>query len=183
MKIGYARVSTTDQTPRLQLDALKRAGCKQVFTDEGVSGASVTRPALQKVLDRLKAGDVLVVWKLDRLGRSLSHLISLTTSLAERGVGFKSLSEAIDTTSAQGKLMLHLLGALAEFERSLITERTRAGLAAAKRRGVKLGRKRSLSPDQVKLARRLIADPDYSPQDVADNLKVSKSTLYRALAI
>lgn len=180
MKIGYARVSTTDQNPDLQLDALKKAGCRKVFTDEA-SGASITRPQLKKTLAILKAGDVLIVWKLDRLGRSLSHLIQLTSELAGRGVGFRSLSEAIDTTSAHGKLLLHMLGALAEFERSLITERTRAGLAAAKRRGVKVGRKPKLSPAQVKHAAKLIAGGERG-DEVAKTMQVGKSTLYRALA-
>lgn len=180
MKIGYARVSTVDQNPALQLDALWRAGCEHVYTDEGVSGATVTRPALQKAIAALKPGDLLVVWKLDRLGRSLSHLIALTSDLAQKGIGFESLSESIATTSAHGKLLLHLLGALAEFERALITERTRAGIQAAKRRGVQLGRKRKLSSNQVKLARRLLAAGD-APVDVARNLNVSKATLYRAL--
>lgn len=180
MKIGYARVSTVDQNPALQLDALRRAGCERVYTDEGISGATVLRPALQKTIARLKSGDVLVVWKLDRLGRSLSHLIALTSDLAQRGIGFESLSESIATTSAHGKLLLHLLGALAEFERALIAERTRAGIQAAKRRGVQLGRKRKLSANQVKLARRLLAAGD-APADVARNLNISKTTLYRAL--
>lgn len=151
-----------------------------MYTDEGISGATVLRPALQKTIARLKSGDVLVVWKLDRLGRSLSHLIALTSDLAQRGIGFESLSESIATTSAHGKLLLHLLGALAEFERALIAERTRAGIQAAKRRGVQLGRKRKLSANQVKLARRLLAAGD-APADVARNLNISKTTLYRAL--
>lgn len=180
MKIGYARVSTTDQNPALQLDALKKAGCRQVFTDEA-SGASTTRPQLKNALAALKPGDVLTVWKLDRLGRSLSHLIQLTNELAERGIGFRSLSEAIDTTSAQGKLLLHMLGALAEFERSLITERTRAGLAAAKRRGVKVGRKPKLTGRRLDQARKMIA-AGQPVAEVAEFAQVSRATLYRALA-
>jgi DNA invertase Pin-like site-specific DNA recombinase len=181
MKIGYARVSTTDQNPALQLDALKKAGCRQVFTDEA-SGATTSRPQLKKALDALKPGDVLTVWKLDRLGRSLSHLIQLTNDLAARGVGFRSLSEAIDTTSAQGKLLLHMLGALAEFERSLITERTRAGLAAAKRRGVKVGRKPKLTGRRLDQARKMIA-AGQPAAEVAEFAQVSRATLYRALAV
>jgi DNA invertase Pin-like site-specific DNA recombinase len=179
-RVGYARVSTADQNPALQLDALKAAGCEKLFTDEA-SGSTTTRPALTKALAKLQVGDVLVVWRLDRLGRSLSHLIQLTTELAAKGIGFLSLSEAIDTTSAQGKLLLHMLGALAEFERSLIIERTRAGLAAAKHRGVKLGRKAKLSAAQVKHARKLLAG-DERPDQVAASLGVSRATLYRALA-
>src|SRR5215475_4282747 len=117
MRIGYARVSTTDQSTALQLDALKHAGCDEIFSDEGVSGAVARRPALDRALKRLQTGDALIVWKLDRLGRSLSHLIALTTDLARRQIGFCSLSEAIDTTTAQGRLIFHVMGALAEFER------------------------------------------------------------------
>lgn len=180
MKIGYARVSTTDQNPVLQIEALKKAGCRQVFTDEA-SGTSTVRPELKKALATLKPGDVLTVWKLDRLGRSLSHLIQLTSELTARGVGFRSLSEAIDTTSAQGKLLLPMLGALAEFERSLITERTRAGLAAAQRRGVKVGRKPKLTGRRLHQARKMIA-AGQPASEVADFAQVSRATLYRALA-
>lgn len=179
MLIGYARVSTSDQNTGLQIDALERAGCSQVFTDLG-SGAVTARPQLTKALATLKSGDVLAVWKLDRLGRSLSHLIQLTNELAARGVGFKSLSEAIDTTSASGKLLLHMLGALAEFERSLITERTQAGLAAAKKRGVKLGRKQKLTGRRLDQARKMIAD-GHRAAEVAEVVQVSRATLYRAL--
>lgn len=178
--VGYARVSTTDQNPALQLDALARAGCCSVFTDEA-GGSSTIRPQLKKALAALKPGDVLTVWKLDRLGRSLSHLIQLTNDLTSRGIGFRSLSEAIDTTSAQGKLLLHLLGALAEFERALITERTLAGLAAAKRRGVKVGRKPKLTGRRLDQARKMIA-AGQPVAEVAHFAQVSRATLYRALA-
>ena len=180
MFIGYARVSTTDQSPSLQIDALKAAGCVRVFTDEGVGGSTKKRPALDKALAALNPGDVLTVWKLDRLGRSLSHLIHLTNDLTARGVGFRSLSEAIDTTSSTGKLLLHVLGALAEFERSLITERTRAGLAAARQRGVKVGRKPKLTTVQIEHAKKLI-DTGESPSRVARSIGVSPATLYRAI--
>lgn len=179
-RIGYARVSTTDQNPALQLDALKNAGCRQVFTDEA-SGASTIRPQLKKALAALKSGDVLTVWKLDRLGRSLKHLLTTIDDLADRGVGFKSVSENIDTQTAAGRMLLQIIGTLAEFERSLIMERTRAGLAAAKRRGVKVGRKPKLSPAQVKHAAKLIAGGERG-DDVARTMNVGKSTLYRALA-
>lgn len=178
MLVGYARVSTTDPNPTLQLDALLGAGCERIFTDEGVSGAAKKRPQLDQVLALVKPGDVLVVWKFDRLGRSLSHLIELTTDLGQRGIGFRSLSEAIDTTSVQGKLTLHLLGALAEFERSLIAERTRAGLVAAKRRGTRLGRRPKLTEDQIAHAKKLI-DAGESPAHVAKTVGVSTATLYR----
>ncbi len=180
MLIGYARVSTTDQNPALQLDALLGAGCERIFTDEGVSGGAKRRPQLDQAFAVLGPGDVLVVWKLDRLGRTLSHLIHLTGDLAQRGIGFRSLSEGFDTTNAQGKLLLHLLGALAEFERSLIVERTRAGLASAKRRGAKLGRKPKLSPDQIAHAKKLI-DAGESPAHVARTIGVSVATMYRAI--
>ena len=180
MLIGYARVSTGDQTPALQLDALKNAGCERIFTDEGVSGGAIKRPALDKAIAALKSGDVLVVWKLDRLGRSLSHLIQLTKQLGETSIGFRSLSEAIDTTSASGRLLFHIMGALAEFERSLITERTRAGMVAARQRGTKVGRKPKLSPDQIEHARKLIEHGE-SPRHVAKSMSVSTATLYRAI--
>jgi DNA invertase Pin-like site-specific DNA recombinase len=180
MKLGYARVSTDDQNPALQIDALKAAGCEKVFKDAGLSGVAIKRPQLQRCLKSLETGDVLVVWRLDRLGRSLSHLIQTTSDLAERGIGFRSLSEAIDTTSAQGKLLLHVLGALAEFERSLIIERTRAGVQAAKKRGVKLGRKPSLSEQQIARARKMVEDGEPVPE-VADLLGVNRATIYRAL--
>lgn len=179
--IGYARVSTDDQTPALQLDALARAGCERVFTDQGVCGAAPLRPALQDALGAISEGDVLVVWRLDRLGRSLADLIALINGLKAKGCGFRSLSEAIDTTTAGGVLIFHVLGALAEFERGLIAERTRAGLAAAKQRGKKLGRRKALSPDQVAHARKLV-DAGEPVTEVAKTLKVDRATLYRALA-
>jgi DNA invertase Pin-like site-specific DNA recombinase len=158
MKIGYARVSTDEQNTALQLAALKRAGVKKIFEDK-ISGAAVKRPGLDKCLKTLKTGDVLVVWKLDRLGRSLPHLVGILADLKQKGIGFKSLTEAIDTESAAGRLLGHMIAALAEFERSLITERTRAGVKAAKLRGVKLGRRFSLTSAQVNHARKLILPP------------------------
>jgi DNA invertase Pin-like site-specific DNA recombinase len=132
--LGYARVSTTDQQPQLQVDALQRAGCYRVFV-ETASGARSDRPALAQLLDQLRPGDTLVVWKLDRLGRSLRHLVDTITGLADRGIGLRSLQEAIDTTTPGGKLVFHVFAALAEFERDLIRERTTAGLVAARDRG------------------------------------------------
>jgi DNA invertase Pin-like site-specific DNA recombinase len=134
MKIGYARVSTQDQSLALQLDALRQAGCRQIY-EEIVSGARVERPVLQAMLTHLREGDVMMIWKLDRLGRSLRHLIDVVTTLAQRGIGFKSLQENLDTTTSSGKLVFHMFGALAEFERDLIRERTQAGLVAARARG------------------------------------------------
>lgn len=180
MKIGYARVSTDEQNTDLQLDALKRAGCRRIYTDKGQGGAKRSRPQLDKCLADLKPGDVLTVWKLDRLGRSLSHLVAVLEDLNGRGVAFRSLTEAIDTSNAAGRLLGHVIAALAEFERALITERTRAGIRAAKRRGVKLGRKPALSAEQVAHARKLV-DAGDSPGDVARLLGVARSTLYKAL--
>lgn len=150
MLIGYARISTTDQSLDLQMDALRKAGCSVIFEDAGISGAKSKRPGLDKVLKRLNQGDVLVVWKLDRLGRSMRHLIELTSTFESKGIGFRSLSDAIDTSTPGGKLYFHLMGAIAEFERDLISERTKAGMAAAKARGIRMGRPRKPSPSQKK---------------------------------
>ncbi|MEX6633427.1 recombinase family protein [Hyphococcus lacteus] len=140
MLIGYARISTIDQNLDLQLDALKKAGCEKIYRDTGISGAKAKRPGLDRAIKRLKADDVLMVWRLDRLGRSMRHLIELTSMFDARGIGFCSLADAIDTSTAGGKLYFHLMGAFAEFERNLISERTKAGMAAAKARGIKMGR-------------------------------------------
>ena len=181
MLIGYARVSTDDQNLALQRDALTAAGCERIFEDQGISGATRDRPGLDSVLAELTAGDVLVVWKLDRLGRSLSHLVETLAILGEREVGLRSLSESIDTGSAGGRLVFHLMAALAEFERALIVERTTAGLKAAKDRGVRLGRRKSLTAAQVTHAR-LLLDGGEQGAAVARSLGVSRATLYRALA-
>lgn len=180
MLIGYARVSTSEQTIDLQRDALEAAGCVRIFADEGVSGASATRPGLSEAVAALSPGDTLVVWRLDRLGRSLAYLVQLIAQLGERGIGFRSLSDPIDTTSAGGRLVLHIMGALAEFERSLIVDRTQAGLRAAKKRGVQLGRPHRLTATQLAHARVLIAQGQ-SPRAVAQTLGIGKSTLYRHL--
>lgn len=153
MKYGYARVSTDDQNPALQLAALKKAGCQTVFRDEGLSGATTKRPALLRCLKKVEHGDTLIVWKLDRLGRSLRDLITMLDDLRARGVKFQSLTEAIDTATPTGRAMWQMIGVLAELERSLISERTRAGVKAAQRRGVKFGRKRTLTPEQIGHAR------------------------------
>lgn len=179
IKIGYARVSTEDQNPDLQLTALKQAGCTRLFTDRA-TGAHVKRPELTKCLKALSEGDTLTVWKLDRLGRSLWDLISLLDDLKARGVAFRSLTEAVDTTTPTGRAMWQMVGILAELERSLIQERTQAGRAAAVARGVKMGRKALLSAQQITHARQLLAQGE--PHDtVAQSLKVSRRTLYRAL--
>src|ERR1035438_2998740 len=156
MKYGYARVSTDDQNPALQMAALKKDGCKTIFKDAGISGATTKRPALLRCLNKLEHGDTLTVWKLDRLGRSLRDLIIMLDDLKRRGVKFRSLTEAIDTETPTGRAMWQMIGVLAELERSLIIERTQAGMKEARSRGVKFGRKPKLSPAQVAKARKLI---------------------------
>jgi DNA invertase Pin-like site-specific DNA recombinase len=178
MLVGYARVSTQEQTLDLQQDSLKDAGCSRIFTDT-MSGASTDRKGLAQALEFVRDGDTLVVWKLDRLGRSLKHLIETVTGLHERGVGFKSLTEQIDTTTSGGKLIFHVFGALAEFERELIRERTRAGLAAARARGRVGGRRVLLDEKKRKLLQALYADKSNSIADILGALHISKSTLYR----
>lgn len=182
MLIGYARVSSQNQNTDLQVDALKRAGCERVFVEQ-LSGALRDRPQLKAALDyaRPDAGDVLVVWRLDRLARSLRQLIDTVEGLERRGVGFRSLSESIDTTSAGGRLVFHVFGAMAEFERSVIRERTRAGLAAARERGRRGGRPPALDQKDLLAARALLADPEISVEEVARRLGVATSTLYRHL--
>jgi len=179
MKYGYAR--TGDETTALQLAALKQARCSRIFEDKGLSGASIRHPALLRCLKTLRAGDTLVVWKLDRLGRSLRDLVTMLDDLRSRSVKFHSLSEAIDTATPAGRAMWRMIGVLAELERSIVSERTRAGVKAAQRRGVKFGRKRKLTPQQIDRARKLI-DKGEARQYVADLLSVGRSTLYRALA-
>jgi len=180
--LGYARVSTAEQDPALQLDALGAAGCVRVFTDHA-SGSRVDRPQLGAVLDQLRQGDTLVVWRLDRLGRSLRHLIDTVTGLDERGVGFRSVTEAIDTTTPGGRLVFHLFGALAEFERQLIRDRTLAGLAAARARGRVGGRPRSMTAAKLRVAQSMRAqDPPVSLGLIARELGVSKTTVARNLA-
>ncbi len=178
MQIGYARISTHEQNLDLQRDALTRAGCEKLFTDT-ISGAKADRPGLAQALDFARSGDVLVVWKLDRLGRSLRDLIATITSLHENGVGFKSLTESIDTTTPGGKLIFHVFGALAEFERDLIRERTHAGLTAARARGKVGGRPRSLSPKKIAQLQTLAADTSNSIADICEMLKISRTTYYR----
>ncbi len=183
MLIGYARVSTHDQTLDLQKDALSKCGCARVFSDT-ISGAQDVRPGLGEVLQFLREGDTLVVWRLDRLGRSLKHLIETVTALEQRKIGFKSLTENIDTTTSGGKLVFHLFGALAEFERDLIRERTQAGLLAARARGRRGGRPMALDTDQkVAMAQTLYADRHNTINDICKTLRVSRATLYRHIAV
>lgn len=181
MNYGYARVSTDEQNLNLQLDALERAGCRKIFTDEGISGAATSRPGLEEALKAIEAGDVLTVWKLDRLGRSLPHLIAVIEELQGRGAGFKSLSESIDTTTAGGKLIFHIFGALAEFERSLIAERTKAGLQAARKRGKRLGRPVRLTAEQINHAEKMIRAGEETVTGMSRLYGVDRATLHRAL--
>lgn len=180
MLVGYARVSTQDQKPELQLDALKAAGCEKLFVEKA-SGAQRDRPELKAALEYMRDGDTLVVWKLDRLARSVKQLIETVEHLEGQRIGFRSLTEAIDTTTAGGKLVFHIFGALAEFERTIIRERTRAGLDAAKARGRKGGRPSKLKEDDLKAARAMLADKSITVIEVAKRLGVSPATLYRHL--
>ncbi len=180
MLVGYARVSTVDQNPDLQLDALKAAGCEKVFVEKA-SGAQRDRPELAAALAYVRPGDGIVVWKLDRLARSMKQLVETVEGLEGRGIGFRSLTEAIDTTTPGGKLVFHIFGALAEFERSIIRERTRAGLDAAAARGRKGGRPSKLTTDDLRAAQALLADQAITVEEVARRLKVSAATLYRHL--
>ena len=180
MKIGYARVSTDDQDLALQEDALKQAGCAKIFQDK-VSGAKVQRPGLTEALEYLRQGDTLVVWRLDRLGRSLKHLIDTVAWLEERDIGLISLQESIDTTTSGGRLVFHLFGALSEFERNLIRERTQAGLKAARARGRKGGRPKALDPRKLQLLYRLYDEKEHSIQEICLLVGISKSTLYSYL--
>jgi DNA invertase Pin-like site-specific DNA recombinase len=179
MLIGYARVSTHEQTLNLQQDALTKAGCTKIFTDTA-SGAKTARIGLEDALNYVRKGDTLVVWRLDRLGRSLPHLITTMTDLEERGSGFKSLTENIDTTTSGGKLIFHIFGALAEFERNLIRERTQAGLIAARARGKKGGRPKVLTGKQLSIAQDLY-DKKHPITEICRTLKISKPTLYRSI--
>jgi DNA invertase Pin-like site-specific DNA recombinase len=180
MLIGYARVSTHDQTLNLQQDALTKADCSKIFTDSA-SGALAERKGLEEALSYVRAGDTLVVWRLDRLGRSLPHLITTMTALEERGIGFKSLTENIDTTTSGGKLIFHIFGALAEFERNLIRERTTAGLTAARARGRRGGRPKVLTGKRLSIAQSLYADSKTSIPEICRTLKISRATLYRSI--
>jgi DNA invertase Pin-like site-specific DNA recombinase len=178
MLIGYARVSTVDQNLALQRDALSEAGCTKIFTEQ-MSGAVRDRPALHDALEFARSGDTLIVWKLDRLARSMKQLIETIEDLRVRGIGFRSLTEVLDTTTAQGRLVFHMFGALAEFERSLIRERTQAGLAAARRLGRTGGRPPKLTDEDIEAAKALLVNPDIGVTQIAHRLGVSPATLYR----
>ena len=180
MLIGYARVSTIDQNPNLQTDALKLAGCQKMFIDK-ISGTTAQRPELDKLKEQLREGDTLIVWRLDRLGRSLKDLIDWMNYLETEKVSLKSLQENIDTATSTGKLVFHIFGALAEFERNLIVERTNAGLQAARARGIKGGRKKKLDTSKQKTAQTMYDSKNHSIKEICETLKVTKPTLYKYL--
>lgn len=180
MLIGYARVSSNDQNLNLQKDALKKAGCEKIFVDKE-SGLLSARPGLERALETLRKGDTLLVWRLDRLGRSLKHLIQLMGELEKKKISFRSLQESINTVSPGGKLIFHMFGALAEFERNLIRERTMAGLAAARARGRKGGRPKSLDSKQQEAAIELYNQRNHSVQEICSIMGISKTTLYHYL--
>lgn len=180
MIVGYARVSTLDQNERLQTDALTKAGCERVFADHA-SGAKAHRPELDRLLDVIREGDTLIVWKLDRLGRSVQNLVDLMNLLQSRGVGFRSLTENMDTTTPGGVLVFNVFAAMAQFERDLIRERTNAGLRAARARGRKGGRPSKLTEKQSARIRELYQSRALTVQEIADQYQVSRNTIYHAL--
>lgn len=180
MILGYARVSTNDQDPAHQIDALKDFGCERIF-EEKVSATSRTRPQLERLLDTLREGDKVVVWRLDRLGRSIKDLITLVEEFKERSVQFVSLTENIDTSSPSGELVFHIFASVAQFERSLIIERTKSGLSAARARGRVGGRKPLMSSQDVRKAKAMAADNTISISDIASHFGISRTTLYKYL--
>ncbi len=179
-KIGYARVSTYDQNLDLQMDALKKAGCDKIFKDK-TSGAKTERIGLNNALEHLRQGDVLVVWKLDRLGRSLKHLLEIINSLHDKGIGFLSLNENIDTTSSTGKLIFHIFASLSEFERDIIRERTKAGLKSARARGRLGGRPKKMDKEKMIIAKALMKDNTIPVKEICKKLGIGKTTLYKYL--
>jgi DNA invertase Pin-like site-specific DNA recombinase len=180
-RIGYARVSTNEQHLDLQLKALEVSGCHRVFTDQGISGSTFDRPGLAQALDSVQTGDMLVVWRLDRLGRSLIDLINAINDLGKQGVEFRSLNEAIDTSTSGGRLTFHIMAAMAEFERAIISERTKAGMSAARSRGSALGRPPALTAEQILEARRSLTMGDVSLDELAVHYRVHPRTLVRGL--
>ncbi len=180
MKIGYARVSTNDQNTNLQIDALKKIGCEKIF-EEKASGAQRERAELKATLEFARKGDTIVVWKLDRLARSLKQLIETVEDLEKREIGFQSLTEAIDTSTSGGRLIFHIFASLAEFERNIIRERTKAGLASAKARGKTGGRPPKLSDKEVEMAKAMLTNPEITAKEVAQKMGISFATLYRYL--
>ena len=183
LRLGYARVSTDDQTTALQAAALQRAGCLRVYQDTPSGKSGVVRPQLVECLANLREGDTLVVWRLDRLGRSLPDLVHIVTELIEKGVDFESLEEKIETTNTSGKLIFHLFAALAEFERNLIRERTNAGLTAARARGRLGGRKPKLDAKQIRHIKTLLSNPKTSVTELARDYGVSRTTIYKYFGV
>lgn len=181
MLVGYERVSTDDQTVDLQHDALVNAGCEKFFSDK-MTGVKFDRPGLTECLNFLREGDVLVVWRLDRLGRSLKDLIEIIDTLESRKIGFKSVQESLDTTTSGGRLVFQIFGAIAEFEKNLIRERTKAGLASARARGRKGGRQQKLTPQQIEIGKSLSLDPSRTVISICKHLGISKQTYYRYIA-
>lgn len=178
MKLGYARISTTEHSVDMQLDALSKAGCEEIYREKS-SSRNFDRKELKACLKALREGDQLIVWKLDRLGGSVKHLIETVEDLNKRGVEFVSLTEQIDTSSSGGKLIFNIFASIAEFERNIISERTKEGLAAARKRGRKGGRPKKLDKEKIKLARTMLADPDVTVTEVAKHFGVGRNTLYR----
>lgn len=181
MKIGYVRVSTQDQNESLQIDALRKVGCEMFFTDK-LSGVKIDRAGLEQAIAYARKGDILVVWKFDRAARSLKHLIAMMNDLKERGIEFVSVTEQIDTTTPGGKLVFHMMGALAEFERDLLIERTKAGLEAARARGRKGGRRYAIAPSKFAIALEMYASKKYTMEQICTSLNIKQSTFYRYLA-
>lgn len=182
MKVGYVRVSSNEQTEALQIDALRTAGCERIYGDHGVSGAVRNRKGLDAVLAALREGDILTVWKVDRLGRTTLQLLTILDDLRARGIGFQAISQGIDTTTPLGRMVFGQLAVFAEFERELIRERTKEGMEAARRRGVRIGRPRKLSNDEAELAAARLARESLPLGELALELKVARSTLARALS-
>jgi DNA invertase Pin-like site-specific DNA recombinase len=180
-KIGYARVSTEDQNLDLQNDALTKAGCGEIYKEYASGKSTLARPELANCLRALRAGDTLTVWRLDRLGRSLSDLVAIVNDLEKRGIAFESLSERIDTSSASGKLIFHVFASMAEFERNVIRERTNAGLAAARARGRKGGRKPKLNDEQIRQIKAMLKDPAIRVMDIAKQYGVARTTIFNAV--
>ncbi|NSX57044.1 recombinase family protein, partial [Sulfitobacter sp. 1151] len=180
-KIGYIRVSDAEQSEHLQRDALTTAGCDLIFTDHGISGAKTVRAGLTRLMAELRTGDTLVVWKLDRLGRSTIHLLQILDGLRARGIHFNALTQGIDTTTAVGRMIFGQLAVFAEYERSLISERTKAGMRAAKRRGQPVGRTRIITPEQARAHAKRIDSGAVTLRDLARQLNVSEQTLHRAI--
>lgn len=182
MKVGYARASTADQSLNLQIDALQKAGCEKICSDQGISGAKSDRPGLNEALEYVRKGDTLVIWKLDRLGRSLKHLIEVVEALGEQGVNFESLQDGFDTSTANGRLVFHIFCSLAQFERELTRERTMAGLASARSRGRMGGRPKQLEEAQVKVAIALANAGELNIKEICSQIDCSRSTYYRQVA-